>query len=75
MNEMPRILPSRKDIVEAASPVTGLPSRKHGKKLGRKLRRERRKNAKDRRKEVRDGVVVSLSSTNNRRKKPERRKV
>lgn len=35
---------------------------------------ERRRNRKDRRKSVRDGVVVSLSYRNDRRVQPDRRK-
>ena len=44
---------------------------KDGKKTGSK---ERRKNKQDRRKSVRDGVIVSLSFKNDRRVLPERRK-
>jgi hypothetical protein len=36
--------------------------------------RERRKNRVDRRKNVRGGVIVTLSSVKERRKQPERRK-
>lgn len=36
--------------------------------------RERRKNRVDRRKNVRSGVVVSLSSVKERRRQPERRR-
>jgi hypothetical protein len=35
---------------------------------------EKRRNRTDRRKSVRDGVVVSLSYKNDRRKRPDRRK-
>ena len=44
---------------------------KDGKKTGSK---ERRKNKQDRRKSVRDGVIVSLSFKNDRRALPDRRK-
>ena len=37
-------------------------------------RRERRKNRQDRRKSVRDGVIVRLSFKNDRRKNPDRRR-
>jgi hypothetical protein len=36
--------------------------------------KERRKNKQDRRKSVRDGVIVSLSFKNDRRVQPDRRK-
>ncbi|MCJ7540848.1 MAG: hypothetical protein WBG61_03505 [Desulfobacterales bacterium] len=45
---------------------------KDGKKLSFK---EKRKNKQDRRKGVRDGVIVSLSFKNDRRVLPDRRKV
>ena len=45
---------------------------KGGKKLSFK---EKRKNKQDRRKSVRDGVIVSLSFKNDRRVLPDRRKV
>jgi hypothetical protein len=45
---------------------------KDGKKLSFK---EKRKNKQDRRKGVRDGVIVSLSFKNDRRVLPNRRKV
>jgi hypothetical protein len=44
---------------------------KEGKKSGFK---ERRKNKQDRRKSVREGVIVSLSFKNDRRVLPDRRK-
>ncbi|WP_054032917.1 hypothetical protein [Desulfatitalea tepidiphila] len=37
--------------------------------------RDRRQNRTDRRQSVRDGVVVTLSTRNDRRKRPDRRKV
>ncbi len=37
-------------------------------------RRDRRKNQQDRRKGVRDGVIVRLSFKNDRRKNPDRRR-
>lgn len=48
------------------------PFYKNGKKLSSK---EKRKNKQDRRKSVRDGVIVSLSFKNDRRVLPNRRKV
>jgi len=47
------------------------PFYKDGKKSSSK---ERRKNKQDRRKSVREGVIVSLSSKNDRRALPDRRK-
>jgi len=44
---------------------------KDGKKTGSK---ERRKNKQDRRKSVREGVIVSLSFKNDRRALPDRRR-
>jgi hypothetical protein len=41
---------------------------------GKKRSSERRKNAADRRRSVRDGVVVTLSGRTERRQQPDRRK-
>jgi hypothetical protein len=41
---------------------------------GKKRARERRKNPIDRRRSVRDGIVVTLSEQTERRQQPERRK-
>ncbi|MBT8350660.1 MAG: hypothetical protein KJO26_05425 [Deltaproteobacteria bacterium] len=41
---------------------------------GKLFRRDQRKNAQDRRKSVRDGVIVSLSYKKDRRKQRDRRK-
>ena len=43
-------------------------------KDGKKRTKERRRNKQDRRKSVREGVIVSLSSKNDRRVLPDRRK-
>ncbi len=69
------ILPVKKGSVEPAAPLVGRPSKRQKRIIGRKIRRERRKNRADRRKEVRDGVLVSLSSQKDRRKRRERRRV
>jgi hypothetical protein len=47
------------------------PLKKDGKK---EFFKERRKNNHDRRQEIRDGVIVSLSTKNDRRVLPDRRK-
>jgi hypothetical protein len=47
------------------------PFYKDGKKA---LFKERRKNKRDRRQSIRDGVIVSLSTKNDRRALPDRRK-
>ncbi len=73
MTGAPLIVPLKKGPVNAAVSV-GEESKKERKVVkGRKLKRERRKNRRDRRKEVRDGVVVLLSSTNDRRARRDRR--
>ncbi|MGA8179485.1 MAG: hypothetical protein WB792_05470 [Desulfobacterales bacterium] len=45
--------------------------RKHGEKA---FFKERRKNKEDRRQGIRDGVIVSLSTKNDRREQPDRRR-
>ncbi len=61
------------DIVIGQVPfVKKDPEKKTEPEKGR--RRDRRKNRQDRRKTVRDGVIVSLSIPNDRRTQPERRR-
>lgn len=52
---------------QTKKPATRVPAQKPG-------FTEKRRNRADRRKSVRDGVVVSLSYKNDRRKRPDRRK-
>ncbi|MFZ5758894.1 MAG: hypothetical protein ACOY32_04575 [Thermodesulfobacteriota bacterium] len=62
------------DIVVGNTPVIRKDPEKNPllEKGGKK--KERRRNRQDRRKSVRDGVIVSLSVPNDRRKSPERRR-
>lgn len=75
MTSYPIILPVSDSTVQATGPVTGLPAKKQPESGRRKLKRERRRNRQDRRKDVRDGVVVYLSVKNDRRKNRDRRQV
>ncbi|HKK91643.1 MAG TPA: hypothetical protein VJ936_09585 [Desulfobacteraceae bacterium] len=74
MIELPRVLPLKKDDVKSVAPVTRLPLTRRKTKGSGKKNRDRRRNRTDRRKSVRDGVFVSLSFTNERRKTADRRK-
>ena len=65
-------------IVGTISPVHNNASNRDDKRRPpppkKKKQRERRKNQVDRRQDVRDGVVVTLSIKSNRRKSPDRRR-
>jgi len=73
MTGAPLITPLKKGPVNAAVSVGEESKRERRIAKGQKLRRNRRRNRRDRRKEVRDGVVVLLSSTNDRRARRDRR--
>jgi hypothetical protein len=68
-----KILPIRNEDVDSPHEIRGF-SRRRG-SVTRKLKRDRRKSAYDRRKSVRDGVIVSLSFKSTRRKIRDRRNV
>lgn len=68
-----KILPFTKEDLDSVSEVRGFPERR--KILTRKLKRNRRRTRLDRRKSVREGVIVSLSFQENRRKIRDRRSV
>ncbi len=68
-----KILPIRNDAVDSPHEVHGFSRRR--KTVTRKLKRDRRKSSYDRRRGVRDGVIVSLSFKSNRRKIRDRRNV
>ncbi len=68
-----KIVPIRNEAVDSASEIHGFSRRK--KTVTRKLKRNRRKSVYDRRESIRDGVIVSLSFQNNRRKNRDRRNV
>lgn len=68
-----KILPFRKEDLDSASEIRGFPERRGT--VTRKMKRNRRKTRLDRRKSVREGVIVSLSSQENRRKVRDRRSV
>jgi hypothetical protein len=74
MPSRPIILPVLKKSVEPTIPISGelaINRRKRNLRLKRRLRRRK----PERREEVRDGVIVTLSQYNDRRKKPDRRRV
>jgi len=75
MYELPKILPLKKDSVESVVPVIRLPLSSRKKMLSARKNKNRRRNRADRRKSVRDGVFVSLSFENDRRRGVDRRKV
>lgn len=67
-----KIIPVRNETIDSPYRVEGRPERR--KTVSRKFRRDRRKQKKDRRSSIRDGVIVNLSSMNNRRNGTDRRK-
>ena len=75
MYELPRILPLKNDSVESISYVRRMPLSRQKRMLSARKNKNRRKNKIDRRKSVRDGVFVSLSYENERRRGVDRRKV
>ncbi|MBA3008662.1 MAG: hypothetical protein KKF12_09935 [Proteobacteria bacterium] len=68
-----KIVPIQNEAVDSPYEIRGFARRK--KTVSRKLTRDRRKSKYDRRKSVRDGVIVSLSFRSNRRKVRDRRNV
>lgn len=67
-----KIIPVRNETVDSAYRIDGFTERK--KTVSRKFKRDRRKQKKDRRSSIREGIIVSLSFKNNRRKGTDRRK-
>ena len=67
-----KILPVNQEILESSNEIKGFIDRR--KTVTRKLKRDRRRARYDRRKSVRDGVIVNLSFKNNRRKGGDRRR-
>lgn len=68
-----KIVPVRNEAVDSASEIHGF--LRHRKTVTRKQKKNRRKSIHDRRESIRDGVIVSLSFQNNRRKNRDRRNV
>ncbi|MBU1194664.1 MAG: hypothetical protein KKE62_11115 [Proteobacteria bacterium] len=68
-----KIIPVRNETVDSPHEINGFSERR--KAVSRRLKRERRKHSKDRRSSIRDGVIVSLSSSDNRRKGTDRRRL
>lgn len=68
-----KIIPIQNETIDSLSEIRGFLRRK--KTVTRKQKKNRRKSNLDRRADVRDGVIVSLSSKNNRRKTRDRRNV
>ena len=76
MPSRPIILPVLKKAVEPTVPVSGeLAINKRKSRLNIRLKRRLRKRQPERREDVRDGVIVTLSLYNDRREKPDRRRV
>lgn len=76
MPSRPIILPVLKKSVEPTIPISGeLAINRRKKNLNLRLKRRLRKRKLERREEVRDGVIVTLSQYNDRREKPDRRRV
>ncbi|MBI9090210.1 MAG: hypothetical protein JEZ12_13420 [Desulfobacterium sp.] len=76
MPSRPIILPVLKKSVEPTIPISGeLAINLKRRKLNLKAKRRLRKRKKERREEVRDGVIVTLSQYNDRREKIDRRRV
>lgn len=70
---LPLILPMKKGIVNAAVSIGEGAAGERRIIKGRKLKRERRRSRLDRRKDVRDGIVLHLCSINDRRARRDRR--
>lgn len=66
-----KIIPVRREAIDFSYEINGFSERRQA--VSRKRKRERRKKDKDRRSGIREGVIVSLSSRNNRRKGTDRR--
>ncbi len=75
MPSRPIILPVLKKNVEPTVPVNSITLNQSRKSSPLKFRQNRRRRRADRRQEVRNGVIVSLSFENDRRKKRDRRRV
>ncbi|MDY0220808.1 MAG: hypothetical protein RBR67_06705 [Desulfobacterium sp.] len=75
MPNRPIILPVLKKNVEPTAPVKKTTLDLTKKTILQKFIQKRRKRKRDRRQEVRDGVIVSLSFENDRRKNRDRRRV
>ncbi len=68
-----KIIPYQKELVDAPSRIDGFPEKR--KTVTRRFRKDRRRKKYDRRKSIRDGVIVSLSFKDDRRIGRERRNV
>ncbi len=66
-----KILPVRDEKIGSSHKLDGFSERR--KTVSRRPKRNRRKKINDRRSSIRDGVIVSLSFKNNRRKGIDRR--
>ncbi len=68
-----KIIPVKKEILSSSTKIKGFSTRR--KTVTRRFRKDRRRLKLDRRGDVRDGVIVSLSSNSNRRNGVDRRRV
>ncbi len=68
-----RTIPYRETTIGSVDRVKHMPGDTQ-KTITRKFKKDRRKKKQDRRLSVREGVIVELSSENNRRKRKDRRK-
>ena len=66
-----KIIPVRDKTINSSYEIDGFPERR--KTVTRRFRRDRRRKKTDRRSSIREGVIVTLSFENNRRKGTDRR--
>jgi len=66
-----KIIPVQNETINSPYKIGDFSERR--KTVSRKFKKNRRKQKKDRRSSIRDGVIVNLSSRNNRRKGSDRR--
>ncbi len=68
-----KIIPYKNEAIDSASGIRGFPEKR--KTVTRRFKKDRRKKKVDRRKSIRDGVIVNLSFKNDRRRGKDRRNV
>jgi len=66
-----KIIPVRDKTINSSYEINGFSERR--KTVTRRFKKDRRRHKADRRSSVRDGIIVSLSFKNNRRKGTDRR--
>lgn len=68
-----KIIPYQKELVDSTSRIDGFPEKRRS--VTRRFRKDRRRKKLDRRKSIRDGVIVNLSFKEDRRTGRDRRNV